>query len=54
MKYDITETLVNLAGNVSHDPEEEDWFEVDEFIEAIPNTAPVLKDLLVYLHKEFL
>lgn len=54
MKYANTQALVDLTASVSHDPEEADWHDVDELIELMPNHAPVLRDLLRYLHEEYL
>lgn len=54
MKYDTTQALVDLTASVSHDPDEADWYDVHELIELLPNPASVLRDLLHYLHEEYL
>lgn len=54
MKYETTKELVDLTANVSHDPDEADWSEVHEYLENVANSAPVLKDLLHFLHEEYL
>lgn len=51
---DVTQALVDLAGAVSHDPDEADWYDVHELIELTPNPAAVLRDLLHFLHEEYL
>lgn len=54
MTYDTTHALIDLAGSVSQDPEEADWYDVDELIDLLPDPAIVLRDLLRYAHKEWL
>lgn len=54
MKYDTTQALIDLTGAVSQDPEEADWYNVDEIIDLLSNPAEVLRDLLRYAHKEWL
>lgn len=54
MLYDTTQALVDLTASVSHDPEEADWHDVHELIELLPNPASVLRDLLHYVHGEYL
>ena len=54
MKYDTTQALVDLAAAVSHDPDEADWYDVHELIDLLPNPSSVLRDLVHYLHEEFL
>lgn len=54
MKYDNTQALVDLTASVSHDPDLEDWFDVDELVEFLPNPTEVLKDLLRFMHGEYL
>lgn len=51
---DITEGLLETITAVSHDPDEQDFYEVFEYIEQLPNTVRTLKELAVYLHAEFL
>lgn len=51
---DITEGLIELLEEVSHDPDEMDWFDVEEYIEQMPNTTRVLKELSKYVHAEYL
>ena len=52
MKYDTTQALIDLTANVSHDPDEADWFDVHELVELVPNPSSVLRDLLHWLHDE--
>ena len=54
MMYDTTQALIDLTASISHDPEEEDWFDVDELVDLLPNPASVLLDLLHYMHEELL
>ena len=54
MKYETTQALVDLTAAVSHDPDDEDWFDVEELVELLPNPSSVLKDLLHYMHEELL
>lgn len=54
MIYDTTQALIDLAGAVSHDPDEADWFDTDELIDLLPNPTAVLKDLMRYAHAEWL
>lgn len=54
MIYDTTQALIDLAGAVSQDPEEADWYDVDELIDLLPNPTGVLRDLLRYAHEEWL
>lgn len=51
---DITEGLIELLEEVSHDPDEIDWFDVEEYIEQMPNTTRVLKEFSKYVHAEYL
>lgn len=52
MKYDTTQALIDLTGSISQDPDQEDWYDVYELVDLLPNPNAVLKDLLHYLHKE--
>lgn len=54
MTYDTTQALIDLTGAVSQDPDEADWYDVDELVELLPNPYAVLKDLLRYAHEEWL
>lgn len=54
MIYDTTQALIDLTGAVSQDPEEADWYDVDELIDLLPNPSAVLRDLLRYAHEEWL
>lgn len=54
MTYETTQALIDLAGSVSQDPEEADWYDVDELVELLPDPVLVLKDLLRYAHEEWL
>jgi len=46
----LLETLVD----VSHDPDEQDFYDVDEYIDNLPNAAKVLRELAHYIHAEYL
>lgn len=54
MTYDTTQALIDLTGAVSHDPEEADWFDVDEVVDLLSDPSAVLRDLLRYAHEEWL
>ena len=54
MISDITQGLIELAEEVSHDPDEQDFYDVDEYLELIPNPTKVLKELIHYMHAEYL
>lgn len=54
MTYDTTQALIDLTGSVSQDPDEADWYDVDELIDLLPDPAIVLRDLLRYAHEEWL
>lgn len=54
MLTDITQGLVELVEDVSHDPEDADWYDVHEYLSNIPNSSRVLKELVHYLHEEYL
>ena len=49
---DTTQALIDLTGAVSHDPDEQDFYDVDEVIDLLPNPASVLRELLRYIHSE--
>ena len=49
---DTTQALIDLTGAVSHDPEKEDFYDVDEIIDLLSNPTAVLRDLLRYAHEE--
>lgn len=51
---DLTQGLIDLLADVSHDPDEADWYDVEEYLELIPNPARVLKELSLYVHQEYL
>lgn len=51
---DVTQGLIELLEEVSHDPDEADWFDVHEYLGLIPNSSRVLKELAHYLHEEYL
>jgi hypothetical protein len=55
---ELTESLLEAVEDISHDPDDEDaedaWFEVDELIDGIPVTRRVLKEILRYIHAEYL
>ena len=54
MPNETTQSLIDLVASISHDPDEEDWFDVDEVIENLTNSSSVLRDILKYMHQEFL
>lgn len=51
---DITQGLIELTEEVSHDPDEADWYDVEEYLSNIPNSSRVLKELVHFLHDEYL
>lgn len=51
---DITQGLIDVASDISHDPEDQDFFDLDEYLEIIPNSTRVLKELIYYMHQEYL
>jgi len=54
MISDITMGLVETAESVSHDPDEQDWYEVNEYLDLIPDAAKVLKELVHFMHENYL
>lgn len=54
MLSDITQGLVELLEEVSHDPEDQDFYDVHEYLDLIPNSTRVLKELAHYLHENYL
>lgn len=51
---DLTQGLIEIAAEVSHDPEDADWYDVEEYLSMIPNSAKVLRELVYYMHQEYL
>lgn len=51
---DITAGLIELTEEVSHDPDEQDWYDVHEYLESIPNPFKVLKEFVHYTHEEYM
>lgn len=51
---DVTIGLIELLEEVSHNPADADWFDVHEYLELIPSTTRVLKELVHYMHEEYL
>lgn len=51
---DLTLGLIELVEEVSHDPAEADWFDVHEYLELVPSSAKILKELTHYLHENYL
>ena len=51
---DITEGLIELVAEVSFDPEDADWFDAIEYLDAIPNPRTVLKEIMHWVHDEYL
>lgn len=54
MISDVTMGLLELTEEVSHNPDEADWYDVNEYLGNIPNTHRVLKELIMYVHAEYL
>lgn len=54
VKLDSTRGLIELAGAVSHDEAEADWYDVYEYIETLPRPEAVLKDLIRWVHEDYL
>lgn len=46
--------LIETLLEVSHDPDAQDFYDVDEYIDNLPNTAKVLRELAHYFHAEYL
>lgn len=53
-KLDVTQALIDLAASVSQDPDEADWFDVEELLDLLPNPSSVLRDLIYTIHQEYL
>jgi len=51
---DVTEGLIELVEEVSHDPEDADWFDVKEYIENLPNPYATLYQFVRWTHGELL
>lgn len=51
---DVTQGLIDLASDVSHDPDEQDWYDLEEYLSLIPNNAKVVRELIYFLHEEYL
>ena len=51
---DITIGLVELVEDVSHNPDEADWYDVHEYLELIPSSSRVLKELVHFIHENYL
>lgn len=51
---DITEGLIETLENVSHDPDDQDFSDVKEYIENLPNPYHTLWEFAQYAHKEWL
>jgi len=54
MMHDVTRALIDLTASVSHDPDEADWYDVDEILESLTSPVVHLQEVLRYLHREFL
>lgn len=52
MIRDTTQALIDLTGAVSHDPDEADWYDVEEIVDLLSNPSAVLLELLHYAHEE--
>ena len=51
---DVTLGLIEIAEELSHDPEERDTFDLDEYLDLIPNPHKVLRELIYFMHEEYL
>lgn len=51
---DVTQALIDLTAAVSHDPDEADWYDVNEIVDLLSNPTSVLKEILTYMHEEHL
>lgn len=51
---DITEGLIELLEEVTHDPDEQDFFDVKEYIENLPNPYHTLWEFAQWVHEEHL
>jgi len=51
---DMAEGLLEIVADVSHDPEDADWFDAFEYLEDIPTPRAVLKEVMQYMHEEYL
>lgn len=51
---DAAQGLIELLEEVSHDPDEADWYDVEEYIGLLPNTTRVLRELAHYMHENYL
>lgn len=51
---DITQGLIELTEDVSHNPDDADWYDVHEYLESIPNPYKVLKEVMHWIHEEHL
>ena len=51
---DVTQGLIEIAEEISHDPDEQDFYDLYEYLDLIPNSAKVLKELILFVHSEYL
>jgi hypothetical protein len=51
---DITQGLIEILEEISHDPDEADWYDANEYLELLPNSPRVLRELAHYLHENYL
>lgn len=51
---DITAGLIELVEQVSHDEDEQDFFDVREYIENLPNPYHTLWEYVKWTHEELL
>lgn len=51
---DMAEGLLEIVSDVSHDPDDADWFDAFEYLEDIPTPRAVLKEIMQYIHAEYL
>lgn len=51
---DMAEGLLEIVSDISHDPAEADWFDAFEYLEDIPTPRAVLKEVMQYIHGEYL
>lgn len=51
---DMLDGLLELTAEVSFDPDQADWFDVMEYLDDVPNPRTLLKELVHFLHDEYL
>lgn len=51
---DVTEGFIDILGNISHDPDFFDDYDLREYIETLPNPAHVLYQFALEVHEQYL